>query len=96
MQTIASWDDALLVLELADLADAGFELDLTDFSASEIERLLDQVEDGDAAELDPKYVDVIVCCRQVWSGKPRCARPMACRSTMRQKSSVPCTKGDAA
>jgi DNA modification methylase len=42
-----SWDEALLVLELADLADAGFDLDLTGFSASEIERLLDLVEDGD-------------------------------------------------
>ena len=43
----AGWDEALLVLELADLADVGFDLDLTGFSASEIERLLDLVEDGD-------------------------------------------------
>ena len=47
------WDDALLVLELAELADVGFDLDLTGFSASEIERLLDLVEDGDAAGGDP-------------------------------------------
>ena len=45
----AGWDDALLVLELADLSDAGFDLDLTGFSTSEIERLLDLVEDGNAA-----------------------------------------------
>jgi DNA modification methylase len=45
----AGWDEALLVLELVDLAEVGFELDLTGFSASEIERLLDLVEDGDAA-----------------------------------------------
>lgn len=38
------WDDAMLVLELADLAEAGFELELTGFSATEIERLLDAVE----------------------------------------------------
>ena len=49
----AGWDEALLVLELADLADVGFELDLTGFSASEIERLLDLVEDDDAAGGDP-------------------------------------------
>ncbi|MFZ5722079.1 MAG: site-specific DNA-methyltransferase, partial [Pseudomonadota bacterium] len=42
------WDDALLVLELAELADAGFDLDLTGFSASEIERLLDAVETTEA------------------------------------------------
>ena len=40
----AGWDDAMLVLELAELADIGFELDLTGFSANEIERLLDAVE----------------------------------------------------
>jgi DNA modification methylase len=44
------WDDAMLVLELADLAEAGFELDLTGFSASEIERLLDAVETSDATD----------------------------------------------
>jgi len=52
----AGWDDALLVLELADLSDAGFDLDLTGFSASEIERLLDLVEDGDAASSDAEPV----------------------------------------
>jgi DNA modification methylase len=40
----AGWDDALLVLELADLAEAGFDLELTGFSVSEIERLLDLTE----------------------------------------------------
>ena len=50
----AGWDDALLVLELADLSDAGFDLDLTGFSASEIERLLDLVEDGDVVGGDPE------------------------------------------
>jgi DNA modification methylase len=38
------WDEAMLMLELADLADVGFDLDLTGFSANEIERLLDAVE----------------------------------------------------
>lgn len=46
----AGWDEAMLVLELAELADVGFELDLTGFSASEIERLLDAVETTEPAE----------------------------------------------
>ncbi len=50
------WDDALLVLELADLAEVGFDLDMTGFTATEIERLLDLVEDGDAAGGDPEPV----------------------------------------
>ena len=45
-----AWDDAMLMLELADLADAGFELDLTGFSATEIERLLDAMETSDAPD----------------------------------------------
>jgi DNA modification methylase len=44
----AGWDEAMLVLELAELADIGFELDLTGFSANEIERLLDAVETAEA------------------------------------------------
>ena len=51
----AGWDEAMLVLELADLADVGFDLDLTGFSASEIERLLDLVEDRDALGDDPEH-----------------------------------------
>ena len=45
----ADWDEAMLVLELAELADIGFELDLTGFSANEIERLLDAVETTEPA-----------------------------------------------
>ena len=45
----ACWDEAMLVLELAELADIGFELDLTGFSVNEIERLLDAVETTDPA-----------------------------------------------
>jgi len=51
----AGWDDALLVLELAELAEVGFDLDLTGFSASEIERLLDLVEDGDVVGGDTEH-----------------------------------------
>jgi hypothetical protein len=52
----AGWDEALLVLELADLAEVGFDLDMTGFTATEIERLLDLVEDGDAAGGDREPV----------------------------------------
>ena len=41
----AGWDEAMLALEFAELADAGYDLDLTGFSASEIEGLLDQIEE---------------------------------------------------
>lgn len=41
----AGWDQAMLALEFAELADAGFDLDLTGFSASEIEGLLDHIEE---------------------------------------------------
>ena len=44
----AGWDDAMLMLELADLAESGFDLDLTGFSTAEIERLLDAVESTQA------------------------------------------------
>ena len=36
----AGWDDAMLALELAELSEAGYELALTGFDDSEIERLL--------------------------------------------------------
>ena len=44
----AGWDEAMLMLELADLAEAGFDLDITGFSTAEIERLLDAVESTQA------------------------------------------------
>lgn len=50
----AGWDEEMLALELAELAEAGFDLDLTGFDATEIERLLDRIEDEDApADTDP-------------------------------------------
>ncbi|MBX3713047.1 MAG: site-specific DNA-methyltransferase [Lysobacter sp.] len=53
----AGWDEAMLMLELADLADAGFDLDLTGFSAAEIEHLLDAVESSDDAASTASQVD---------------------------------------
>lgn len=47
----AGWDDALLALELGELRDDGFDLDLTGFDAGEIGGLLDLDLDGaDRAE----------------------------------------------
>mgnify|MGYP006180334327 CR=1 FL=1 len=43
--------------ELADLAEAGFDLDLTGFSAAEIERLLDAVESTSDTAGDPASED---------------------------------------
>ena len=37
----AGWDDEMLAVELTDLKDMGFDLDLTGFSTDEIEALLD-------------------------------------------------------
>lgn len=62
----AGWDQAMLALEFAELADAGFDLDLTGFSASEIEGLLDAIEktepsaeeDTSALVRDPDEDDV--------------------------------------
>ncbi len=49
----AGWDEAMLALEFAELADAGYDLDLTGFSASEIEGLLDAIEETEpSAEED--------------------------------------------
>lgn len=47
--TWADWDDDLLALELAEISEAGFDLDLTGFTTDEIERLLDQIEDTEPA-----------------------------------------------
>lgn len=46
----AGWDDEMLALELAEIAEAGFDLGLTGFAEDEIERLLDGLEE--AAEAD--------------------------------------------
>jgi hypothetical protein len=42
------WDDEMLAVELTDLKDMGFDLDLTGFSTDEIEALLAPDRDGGA------------------------------------------------
>jgi hypothetical protein len=44
----AGWDDEMLAVELTDLKDMGFDLDLTGFSTDEIEALLAPDRDGGA------------------------------------------------
>jgi len=47
----AGWDEELLKLELADLKDIGFDLDLIGFSDTELDQLLDDIEGtGDSDE----------------------------------------------
>lgn len=49
----AAWDQELLALELAELSEAGFDLDLTGFDANEVEELLDRLEAERDADEDP-------------------------------------------
>ena len=46
----AGWDEAMLALELAELSESGYELALTGFDSSELERLLSTTLEDDAAE----------------------------------------------
>jgi DNA modification methylase len=52
----ADWDEELLKLELEDLKNLNFDLDLTGFDLSEVERLLrnDNVEEDDYDEMPPE------------------------------------------
>jgi len=47
----AGWDDEMLALELAELSESGYELALTGFDSSELERLLSTALEDDAAEV---------------------------------------------
>ena len=47
----AGWDEAMLALELAELSESGYELALTGFDSSELERLLSTALEDDAAEV---------------------------------------------
>jgi DNA modification methylase len=46
----AGWDEELLALEIAELSESGYELALTGFDSSELERLLSTALEDDAAE----------------------------------------------
>ncbi|TCS98775.1 DNA modification methylase [Tepidimonas ignava] len=46
----AGWDEAMLAVELAELRDAGFELELTGFAEDEIERYLAEFDEEEGEE----------------------------------------------
>lgn len=50
----AGWDEQMLALELAELREAGFDLDLTGFAEEEIERFLAEAVDEEEAAEDGK------------------------------------------
>lgn len=69
----AGWDNDLLALELGDLQDAGFDLDLTGFTGDEITELLqpaadDDGEDGDdgADDIPEPVADPVVRPGDLW------------------------------
>lgn len=52
----AGWDDELLKLELGELREAGFDLDLTGFSGDELDALFLEAEEVAEGETDPDEV----------------------------------------
>jgi DNA modification methylase len=70
----AEWDDELLKLELEDLKNLNFDLDLTGFDLEEVEQLLrnDEVEEDDYDEMPPEDSPVISKPGDLWMlGKHR-------------------------
>jgi DNA modification methylase len=66
----AEWDDELLKLELEDLKNLNFDLDLTGFDLSEVERLLrnDDVQEDDYDEMpsDDENISVVSKLGDLW------------------------------
>jgi len=48
----AEWDDALLALEISDLSELGFDLDLTRFDSAELDQLLSDLDDEGLTDED--------------------------------------------
>ncbi len=67
----AGWDNELLALELGELGDLGFDLDLTGFKAEEIQALQTpdfepgtEEDQGKLDELDPKWIACPHCGKE--------------------------------
>jgi len=68
----AGWDDALLALEINDLSDMGFDIDIIGFSVDEITAMsgapdfspATEDEQGKLDELDPKYITCPHCRKE--------------------------------
>ncbi len=74
----STWDDALLAIEMADLADLGISLDLTGFSTEEVDKMIASAlgdDPGDAPSefkrADPNAPTQHKCpqCGYSWNGK---------------------------
>ena len=69
----AGWDDEMLAVELSDLKDMGFDLDLTGFSTDEIGALLDPI--NNVIESSPQLTDgfkfsiIIACSDEIEQGQ---------------------------
>jgi DNA modification methylase len=64
----ADWDEELLKLELEDLKNLNFDLDLTGFDLSEVERLLrnDEIEEDNYDEMPAEDIPVVSKLGDLW------------------------------
>ena len=67
----AGWDEQMLALELGEIDELGFDLDLTGFKAEEIQALqtpdfepATEDEQGQLDELDPKWIACLHCGKE--------------------------------
>jgi ParB-like chromosome segregation protein Spo0J len=68
----SGWDNEMLALEIADLKDAGHDLELTGFTFDEIEKITTETnfdpateeDQGKLDELDPKWIACPHCCKE--------------------------------
>jgi len=69
----SGWDDEMLAVELTDLKDMGFDLDLTGFSSDEIDDLLTPI--NNEIESSPQLTDgfkfsvIIACADEIEQGQ---------------------------
>lgn len=68
MADLADWDDELLRLELDDLKDVGFDIDLLGFSDEEMNKLFSDAEldeeKGKEKQLNPQYINCPHCGKE--------------------------------
>ena len=68
----SGWDEQMLALEISDLKDAKYDLNLLGFSIEDIDKIIEEVnfdpateeEQGKLDELDPKWVDCPHCGKE--------------------------------
>ncbi len=57
MAELAEWDDELLAIEFAEIAELGFDLELTGFSLDEIASIFDDSEQEDTVPTEQPYAE---------------------------------------